>query len=83
MSFSPSATTISLPQSSREDQLKLRLHMETQDLQIKRLQLELFNELSMAEFSPGYTIIIQCCTDVSRRAALISHFHNLMVLEST
>ena len=37
----------------------------------------------MAEFSAGYTIIIQHCTDVSRRAALISHFPELMVLAST
>ena len=37
----PSATAASLLQSSREDQLKLRLHMEMQDLEIKRLQLEL------------------------------------------
>ena len=137
----PSATAVSPPQSSRKDQLKLQLHMESQDLEIKRLQLELqlaqlkiasntvktsktdesvksgdrssekslgdqhapqritnpqewphifapgepklFNELSMAEFSAGYTVIIQRCTDVSHRAALISHFHDLMVLAST
>ena len=44
---------------------------------------KLFNELSMAEFSAGYTVIIQRCTDVSRRATLISHFHDLVVLAST
>ena len=44
---------------------------------------KLFNELSMAKFSAGYTIIIQRCTDVSCRTALISHFHDLMVLAST
>ena len=44
---------------------------------------KLFNELSMAEFSAGYTVIIQHCTDVSRREALISHFYDLMVLAST
>ena len=37
----PSATAASLVQSSSEDQLKLRLQIETQDLKIKRLQLEL------------------------------------------
>ena len=37
----------------------------------------------MAEFSASYTIIIQRCTDVSCRTALISHFHDLMVLAST
>ena len=130
----PSAMAVSPPQSSREDQLKLQLHMESQDLKIKRLQLELqlaqlntvktpktdesvksgdrssekslgdqcapqritnlqewphifapgepklFNELSMAEFSAGYTVIIQRCTDVSHREALISQFHYLMFL---
>ena len=135
MSLPPSAKAVSPPQSSRKDQLKL--HMETQELEIKRLQLEmqlaqlklanhtekirkpdksmntgdkslgdqrapqritnpqewphifapgepkLFNELSMAEFSAGYAIIIQRCTDVSLRAALIPHFHDLMVLAST
>ena len=128
----PSATAASPPQSSREDQLKLQLHMESQELEIKRLQLELqlaqlklasntvktpkqdesvksgdrsserslgdqrapqritnpqewphifapcepqlFNELSMAEFSAGYTVILQRCTDVSRRQSLISIF---------
>ena len=44
---------------------------------------KLFNELSMAEFSAGYTVIIQRCTDVSCQAAPISHFHDLMVLAST
>ena len=137
----PSSTAVSPPQSSCKDQLKLRLHMESQDLKIKRLQLELqwaqlklasntvktsksdkslktgdrsnekslgdqrvpqkitnlqawlhifapgepklFNELSMAEFSASYTVIIQRCTDVSHREALISQFHYLMVLAST
>ena len=37
----PSATAVSPLQSSRKDQLKLQLHMESQDLEIKRLQLEL------------------------------------------
>ena len=37
----PSSTAVSPPQSSCKDQLKLRLHMESQDLKIKRLQLEL------------------------------------------
>ena len=118
-----SATAASPPQSSHGEQLKLQLHMESQELEIKRLQLELqlaqlklasntvntpkpdesmksddrsseksignqrspqripnmqewphiftpgesklFNELSMAEFSAGYTVIIQRGTDVS------------------
>ena len=143
MPLPPFATAASPPQSSHEDQLKLQLYMELQELEIhvKRLQLELqlaqlkvtvntvktlkqdesvksrdrssekslgnqcapqritnpqewphlfapgepklFNELSMAEFSTGYTIIIQHCTDVSRQEALISHFYDLMVLAST
>ena len=133
VSLPPSVTAASPLQSNHEDQLKLRLHMETQDLKIKRLQRELqlahlklasntekspkpndsvktgdksskrslgdqrapqritnqqewlhiFTPLSMAEFPASYTVIIKCCTDVSRRAALISHFHNLMVLAST
>lgn len=44
---------------------------------------KLLNELSTAEFSAGYTVIIQHCPDVSCRAAIISHFHYLMVLAST
>ena len=43
---------------------------------------KLFNELTMAEFSAGYTVIIQRCTDVSRRAAFLLQFHDLMVLAS-
>ena len=38
VSLPPSAKAVSPPQSSCEDQLKL--HMETQELEIKRLQLE-------------------------------------------
>ena len=37
----------------------------------------------MAEFSASYTVIIQHCTDVSHREALISQFHYLMDLAST
>ena len=44
---------------------------------------KLYGDLSLAEFCAGYLVIIKQLADKPPRAALIKHFHKLMILAST
>ena len=44
---------------------------------------KLYGDLSLAEFCAGYLVIIKQLADKPPRAALIKHFHELMILAST